>query len=97
MESQRTQTSSRSLADSFSEFGADCIRPSVTYGLCMPSALHVIAERTSDEFSIEAGRWGCRLAFLWSVSTAQVNRMPLPFAYLQWLVNRGGCDQRILK
>lgn len=53
--------------------------PSVTYGLCMPSAFHMTAEMTSGEFSVGAGRWGCRLAFLWSASEAQVDRKTLPY------------------
>lgn len=71
----------------FAELWAECIRPSVTYGLCMPSAFRMIAERTSDEFSIRAGRWGSRLAFLRSVSKSQVNRVPLSNPYPQRLVN----------
>lgn len=50
------------------ELWADCILPSATYGLCMPSDFRIVAERTSDEFSVGAGRWGGRLDFLWSVS-----------------------------
>ncbi len=38
----------------------------------MPFAFRMIAERTSDEFSIRAARWESRLAFLRSVSKAQV-------------------------
>lgn len=53
--------------------------PRVTYGLCMLSAFHMIAEMTSGEFSVGAGRWGSRLAFLWSVSKAQVNRKTLAY------------------
>lgn len=53
--------------------------PSPTYGLCMPPAFHMTAEMTSGEFSVGAGRWGCRLAFLWSASEAQVTRKTLPY------------------
>lgn len=72
----------------YSELWVDCIRPSVTYGLCMPFAFRMIAERTSDEFSIRAARWESRLAFLRSASKAQVSRVPPPYVLSQWLVNQ---------
>lgn len=53
----------------------------------MPFAFPEIAERTSDEFSMGAARWASRLAFLRSVSEAQVKSMPLLCSYSQWLVN----------
>lgn len=44
-----------------------------TYGLCMPPAFLISAERTSYEISTGAGRWGSQLASLWSESKASLH------------------------